>query len=89
MRATELPFNQRINVPKHAGDGMEVKMYNLKGELRKIPEKVASEITDADNLSKQQQRGIKTLAKRVKHNDLVVVQTDKSGQFSIDFPANY
>ena len=41
MRATDLPFNQRINVPKHVGDDMEIKMFNLKGKLQKITEEVA------------------------------------------------
>ena len=58
MRATDLPFNQGINVPKHVGGDMEIKMYNLKGELREITEEVASKIRDSDNLSKQQLRGI-------------------------------
>ena len=51
MRATDLPFNQRINVPKRIGDDMEIKMFNLKGELQKIIEEVADEIRDSDNLS--------------------------------------
>ena len=64
-------------------------MFNLKGELRKITQEVASEIMDGENLSEQQQRGIKGLTRRIKENELVIFQTDKSGRFSVDSPENF
>ena len=36
MRATELPFNQRITLPKSVDLSIEVKMQDLKKELKKI-----------------------------------------------------
>ena len=89
MRATDLPFNQRIRVPVRVRDDMEIKMYNLKGELRKITKNVANEIKEDENLTEPQRRGIKGLVRRVKDNELVVFQTDKSGRFSVDTPDNY
>ena len=86
MRATDLPFNQRVRVPVRVRDDMEIKMYNLKGELRKITQSIANETKEDDNLTESQRRGIKGLARRVKDNELVVFQ---SGRFSVDTPNNY
>ena len=47
------------------------------------------EIKEDENLTEPQRRGIKGLVRRVKDNELVVFQTDKSGRFSVDTPDNY
>ena len=89
MRATELPFNQRITLPKSVDLSIEVKMQDLKKELKKITSEVKAVISTADNLTSEQRRGIKSSVRRVKDKEIVVFQTDKSGRFSVDSPENY
>ena len=89
MRATDLPFNQRITLPKSVNENVELKMQNLKGDLKKITKEVKSEVASDSNLTSEQQRGVKSLIRRVKEKEIVVFQTDKSGRFSIDTPENY
>ena len=89
MRATDLPFNQRVKLPDRVQDATEIKMCNLKQELKKITAVVQSEIVNGSNLTEMQQRGVASLSDRVKSNDIVVFQTDKSGRFSVDTPDNY
>ena len=66
MRASELPFNQRITLPKSVNESIEIKMQDLKVELKKIITEVKAVIGTADNLASGQQRGIKSLGRRVK-----------------------
>ena len=48
-----------------------------------------SKVTSDSNLTSVQQRGVKSLIRRVKEKEIVVFQTDKSGRFSVDTPENY
>ena len=66
MRATDLPFNQRITLPKSVNECIELKMQNLKGDLKKVTKEVKSEVTSNNNLTSEQQRGVKSLIRRVK-----------------------
>ena len=49
MRATELPFNQRITLPKSVNLSIEIKMQDLKKNLKKITSEVKAVICTADN----------------------------------------
>ena len=89
MRATDLPFNQRVKLPDPVNDDMEIKMHSLKRELERITEAVQSNVKNFSNLSKEQYRGLKSLTNRTRTNDVVVFQTDKSGRFLTDTPGNY
>ena len=42
-----------------------------------------------ENLSAEQKRGLKSLRKKQKDEQIVIFQTDKSGKMSIDTPENY
>ena len=88
MRATDLPFNQRITLPKSVNESIELKMQNLKGDLKKVTKEVKSEVTSNSNLTSEQQRDVKSLIRRVKEKEIVVFQTDKSGRFSVDTTMN-
>ena len=89
MRAPDLPFNQKITLPKSVNENTELKMQNLKGDLKKITKEVKSEVASDSNLTSEQQRGVKSLIRRVKEKEIAVFQTDKPGRFSIDTPENY
>ena len=58
IRATELPFNQRITLPKSVNFSIEIKMQDLKKELKKITSEVKAVIGTAVNLTSKQRRGI-------------------------------
>ena len=88
MRATDLPFNQRITLLKSLNESTELKMQNLRGDLKKVTKAVKSEFASDSNLTSEQQRGVKSLIRRVKEKDIVVFQTNKSGHFSVDIPEN-
>ena len=91
MRATDLPFNQRISLPDRVDDATEVKMFTLKERLKEVTEEVRSQLDleRSGNLSVSQREGIASLSRRVRSNDIVVFQTDKSGRFAVDTPDNY
>ena len=44
MRATDLPFNQRISLPDRVDDATEVKMFTLKERLKEVTEEVRSQL---------------------------------------------
>ena len=89
MRATELPFNQRIALPDRVDDATEISMYKLNTDLKKVTIAMQTKISNGSNLSMEQRKGLASLSKRVRANDIVVFQTDKSGRFSVDTPENY
>ena len=89
MRATELPFNTRITLPKSAEEGIEIKMQELKRELKKVTTDIKSGVIGDSNMTLEQRQGVKSLVSRVKDKEIVVFQTDKSGRFSVDSPDNY
>ena len=70
MRATELPFNQRITLPKSVNESMEIKMQDLKEELKKITSEVKAVIGTVGNLTSKQWRVIISLVRRVKDKKL-------------------
>eukprot|EP00794_Sanderia_malayensis_P013422 gene13422-14801_t len=89
MRATDLPFNQRVKLPNAVNEDMEIKMQGLKKELRKITVAVQTKLKGANNMTTEQQSGLRSLKHRVRTNDIVVFQTDESGRFSVDTPESY
>lgn len=89
MRATQLPFNTRITLPRSVDEGIEIKIQELKRELKKVTTEVNSEVINNSNLTTQQRKGVKSLVNRANDGELVVFQTDKSGRFSVDSPENY
>ena len=90
-RSTELPFNIRTIVPgPMENKEEEIRLQSLKIELTGIIEQYAKEKeTEMENLSAEQKRGLKSLRKKQKDEQIVIFQTDKSGKMSIDTPENY
>eukprot|EP00794_Sanderia_malayensis_P013423 gene13423-14802_t len=89
MRATDLSFNQRVKLPNAVNEDMEIKMQGLEDELRKITVAMQTKLKGASNMTMGQQSGLRSLKHRVRTNDIVVFQTDKSGRFSVDTPESY
>ena len=71
MRATDLPFNQRITLPKLVNERIELKLQNLQGDLKKITRDVKWEVASDSNLTSEQQRGVRSLVQRFKDKDLL------------------
>ena len=91
MRATDLPFNQRVHLPDPLDDESEIAIQNLKAKLNQITEEyVKSEkFSKWSNLEKDEREGLVSLKKKVETQESVVFQTDKSGRFSLDSLENY
>ena len=88
MRGPDMPFNKRITLPSPLDIDTEVKLRSLGASLKRTIEAASSDKVET-NLTKQQHAGLKKLDKRIKNNEIVVFQTDKSGRFAVDTPANY
>ena len=90
LRATDFKNNKRVILPKPGDDNEEIRRTNLKGELRKIVIKYRQEKCDKfgnlldNNLSETQLKNMKNLKTRIKQEDLVCSQTDKTGKLTLD-----
>ena len=90
MKPTDLPFNKRVYLPKFGPQDMERKMQGLKVQLEVITENYINQCNNSfTNLNNRQKRGMKVLMERCEQGELVIYETDKSGRFSVDTPANY
>ena len=91
MRATDQSFNSRITLPRAIDDDHEIAMHNLKARLKKITGEYVTKNNNIrfHNLNVEERKGAISLKKRIKSNDIVIFQTDKSGRFSVDKPENY
>ena len=86
-----LCFPMVYNMPGVIFDGFqdietEVKLRTLGENLKKT---IASKEKIDVNLNARHQAGLRCLEKRVKNQEIVVFQTDKSGRFSVDTRTNY
>ena len=91
MRGPELPFNAYTHQPGPMEDEKEIDAQYVKRELLKITKEYIEENKETEriNLSKEQQKGLRSLKKRQKEGEIVIFQTDKSGKMSVDTPQNY
>ena len=91
MRACDLPFNQRIHLPRPLPDCEEIELQVLRGRLKSITEEYVSSSSDPRlcNLNKPEREGLRSLVRKVKDQEVVVFQTDKSSRMSVDTPENY
>ena len=90
MRATDLPFNKRVHLPPPMNERSEIEAQALKTEMIEATEEYIKEHNEIwTNLSKNQKAGLKSLLKKVKENNIIIQQTDKSKRFSVDTPENY
>ena len=89
MRGTHQRFNKRIKLPSPVDEETEINMHSLKTRLRRVTSEYIQTCPSDKTLSEEEKRGLRSLKERVKRNEVVVYQTDKSGRFSIDSPENY
>ena len=94
-RVTDMPTNRFVHIPNPAGPEVETVLDNISSRVNSVVKAFIREKCDQKgnihekNLSQQQQRGLKSLAKRVKLKELVVQKTDKGGDLAINTPENY
>ena len=88
MRATDMPFNKRVQLPDPVDQTTEVSLQHLKHKLRSTTNDYCQQNkqNEFSNLTKKEKRGLREVSR---DKDLVVFQTDKSGRFSIDTTHNY
>jgi hypothetical protein len=100
-RVTDTKGNRRVIVPRAAGLKKEMQFQSLKNKIidtttsyqckemtkhKTWPRKSANLATNTDKAIRQ---GLKSLKNRVKEDEILIYQTDKSGRFSVDKPENY
>ena len=87
-RTTDLKNNARVIFPRSRNFQTEAKFELLRLEAMGVFEGYKNEKCDKygrqnSNLSKSEERGLKSLLKRTKEGELVVLPTDKTGQFAV------
>ena len=88
MRAMDLPFNKRIQLPDPVDPDVENDLQNLKHRLKSVTSQYCHENKNNkySNLTSSERNGLKEVCR---DQELVVFQTDKSGRFSVDTRDNY
>ena len=92
MRATHLPFNKRITLPKAINQEVEVEIQSLKLKLQTVTKEYITNYNENNmlsNLTSVQRRGLKSLEEKKKAKEMVIFQTDKTNTFSTDDIDNY
>ena len=93
-RATDLKECSRVTLPKPLGVANEA-MIEMRREahmrvFREFREKhCVRDGSQKSNLTEEEQEGLKTLMKRIKEGELVVMKTDKSGKFCVTTKEKY
>jgi hypothetical protein len=88
LRVTDLPFNPRVTLPRGIPEEEEASLETRGRKHLEIVRKYIAENCNehgeqVQNLSKGAQKGIKSLKKRIKEGDLVVLELDKSNRFCV------
>jgi hypothetical protein len=95
LKATDLKNNKRIIMPNLDDDDEEIRRNNVKKELEIVFVNHMKEHCDKfgnvieNNLTEKQVKAIKTLKCKMKEEELVCFETDKTGKFALDTKANY
>ena len=87
-RATDIKQNTKIHLPKAVKVEEEASLEMLRMEWRQVFKESTKENCDKkgnpkSNLTQQERRGMKSLKKRLKDGEIVVLPTDKSGRFCV------
>ena len=94
-RVTNVKGNSRVNFPREGGKYDDEAMLEMvRMELRGVFKSYFEENclkggVQKSNLNDAERRGLKSLQKRVRANEILVVPTDKSGRFAIMTLATY
>ena len=96
LRATDLPFNRFVYIPDPLPEEEEIKIQNLKNDLKNAASDYVRECEAKrkkgrkkkvfQNLTERESEGLNKLQKR---EEVVVFQTDKSGRFAVDTRDSY
>ena len=89
MRGTDLPYNKQIHLPKAVDEETEIRMQDLKLRLKNVTDGYVKNIKKGDNLSTAERSGLMSIKQRMKDNEIVIYETDKSRRFSVDSCENY
>ena len=88
-RVTDVKGNSRVILPKKVKNfeieaKLEMLRIELMGEFRQfVSEKCGKNGRQPSNLTKAQLNGLKTLKARIENAELVVIPTDKTGNFAV------
>ena len=89
LRVTQLPYNPSVCMPRALDGEMELKLHQVKVEVRDAVRKMVSKSAKWGNVSDVERRGLEKLCRRVKAGEIVCFVTDKSGRMSCDSLQNY
>ena len=91
FRSTDLPFNNRICVPKPLDNETETCVQNLKMNLNNCTERYieGQHRAKETNLTNEQKQGLQSLKEKKRDNTIVIFETDKSKRFACDSMENY
>ena len=90
MKPSDLPFNKRVYLPGPLRENEEIELQQLKYNLKKATERYTEESKHMkSNLTKQQEKGLRSLERKCKEKEMIVSHTDKSGRQTSDTPDNY
>ena len=89
LRVTDLPYNPSVHMPGSLGGEVELRLHQVKVEVRDAVKKMLKKSHRWDNVSESEKRGLDKLCKRIKAKEIVCFVTDKSGRMSCDSLDNY
>ena len=94
-KATDFKLNKRIKIPEPLETNEEVKIGYVKEELTKVVKNYMKNYCDKkgkpknSNLDSKKEQDLKDLEKKMKEEDLVIFNTDKTGHFTLNTKENY
>ena len=85
LRASDYKYNKHVQLPDTVDACEEARNEIRRTEHMKSFKKIVNQLADENisNLTKSEQRGLKSLRKRVNKGEIVVTETDKSKRFCI------
>ena len=88
LRATDVPFNQRVCIPPPSEESTESKLAFARQQVSKLLT-TFEHAGDKSIVTRSVQNGIRSLQSSTKDGEIVCFQTDKSGKMSVDSKTNY
>ena len=82
-RSTDSSQNTHVYLPKAAKIRKETGICMRKDRLLEVAKEVGEEVCKESNLERSETEGLKTVCNRIKEGEIVVLETDKSGKFTV------
>ena len=89
LKATDLPYNTKVNMPKAVSNDEEIRFQNFKTEAKSIAIRMKKKSEKYANLDDDEKNGLRTLKQKTKEEEVICFNTDKSGRWAIDSKENY